>query len=32
MKYHWKKIRSAFMGLNIDKKGAITREELALYF
>ncbi len=25
LKYHWKKIRKAFMSLNLDKSGAITK-------
>lgn len=32
LKYHWKKIRKAFMSLNLDKSGAITKKDLALYF
>lgn len=32
MKYTWKKIRKAFMNLNLDKSGAITKADLALYF
>ena len=32
LKYHWKKIRKAFMSLNLDKSGAITKQDLALYF
>lgn len=32
MKFKWKKIRKAFMNLNLDKSGAITKKDLALYF
>ena len=32
MKYQWKKIRKAFMNLNIEKSGAITKQDLTIYF
>lgn len=32
MRHHWKKVRSAFMGLNVDKQGCITRAELWNFF